>query len=196
MPLLRNRGGSGGTQYQIREKMFAIGEDFWVETNDGDRAFKVNGKVLRIRDTLVLESPTGRSCTRSRRKRSASGTRWGRAGRQDDCNDQEGARQPPSRGSNPRPPAVAACGVVAGRRRRTTETNPARAIGPGSSTTIPAVFVGGRDLVGGLSARPWAGRRSRAPAGARCRGRRGRRRGRASGRRRGRSGSAARRRSG
>ncbi len=59
MPLRRNRGGSGGTQYQMREKMFAIGDDFWVETNDGDRAFKVNGKALRIRDTLILESPTG-----------------------------------------------------------------------------------------------------------------------------------------
>ena len=59
MPLRRNRGGSEGTQYQMREKMFAIGDDFWVETNDGDRAFKVNGKALRIRDTLVLESPSG-----------------------------------------------------------------------------------------------------------------------------------------
>ena len=59
MPLLRNRGGSSGTQYQMREKMFAIGDDFWVETNGGERAFKVNGKALRIRDTLVLESPTG-----------------------------------------------------------------------------------------------------------------------------------------
>jgi uncharacterized protein YxjI len=39
--------------------MFAIGDDFWVETNDGDKAFKVNGKALRIRDTLVLESSTG-----------------------------------------------------------------------------------------------------------------------------------------
>jgi uncharacterized protein YxjI len=59
MPLLRDRRGPEGTQYQMREKMFAIGDDFWVETNGGDRAFKVNGKALRIRDTLVLESPTG-----------------------------------------------------------------------------------------------------------------------------------------
>ena len=59
MPLLRNRRGSSGTQYQMREKMFAIGDDFWVETNGGERVFKVNGKALRIRDTLVLESPSG-----------------------------------------------------------------------------------------------------------------------------------------
>jgi uncharacterized protein YxjI len=43
----------------MREKMFAIGDDFWVETADGERAFKVNGKALRVRDTLVLESPSG-----------------------------------------------------------------------------------------------------------------------------------------
>ena len=59
MPLLRNRGGSSGTHYQMREKMFAIGDDFWVETDGGENAFKVNGKALRIRDTLVLESPAG-----------------------------------------------------------------------------------------------------------------------------------------
>ena len=43
----------------MREKMFAIGDDFWVETADGERAFKVDGKALRVRDTLVLESPSG-----------------------------------------------------------------------------------------------------------------------------------------
>jgi len=59
MPLLRNRGGSGGTQYRMREKMFSIGDDFWIETGDGERAFKVDGKALRIRDTLVLEDPSG-----------------------------------------------------------------------------------------------------------------------------------------
>jgi uncharacterized protein YxjI len=59
MPLLRGRGDAGGTKYQMREKLFAIGDDFWVETEGGDRAFKVNGKALRIRDTLVLETPGG-----------------------------------------------------------------------------------------------------------------------------------------
>jgi uncharacterized protein YxjI len=48
-----------GTRYQMREKMFAIGDDFWVETEDGHRAFKVNGKALRARSTFILESPSG-----------------------------------------------------------------------------------------------------------------------------------------
>ena len=59
MPLLRGRGDDGGTQYRMREKMFSIGDDFWVETEGGDRAFKVNGKALRVRDTLILETPDG-----------------------------------------------------------------------------------------------------------------------------------------
>ena len=57
MGLLRDRGPTG-TVYTMREKMFAIGDDYWIE-KDGDKAFKVNGKALRIRDTLVLESPDG-----------------------------------------------------------------------------------------------------------------------------------------
>ena len=59
MPLLRGRRDDGGTKYQMREKLFAIGDDFWIETDGGDRVFKVNGKALRVRDTLVLETPGG-----------------------------------------------------------------------------------------------------------------------------------------
>jgi uncharacterized protein YxjI len=43
----------------MREKMFSIGDDFWIENESGERAFKVNGKALRMRDTLVLEDPSG-----------------------------------------------------------------------------------------------------------------------------------------
>jgi uncharacterized protein YxjI len=59
MPLLRGRGDLGGTKYRMREKLFAIGDDFWVEDEAGERAFKVDGKALRIRKTLVLEDSSG-----------------------------------------------------------------------------------------------------------------------------------------
>ena len=59
MPLLRRDRGPGGTQYRMREKMFAIGDDFWIENADGDKVFKVDGKALRIRQAFVLESPSG-----------------------------------------------------------------------------------------------------------------------------------------
>ena len=60
MPLFRGRrDDGGGTKYQMREKMFAIGDDYWIETDGGERVFKVNGKAFRVRDTYVLETPGG-----------------------------------------------------------------------------------------------------------------------------------------
>ena len=43
----------------MREKLFAIGDDFWIENEAGDRAFKVDGKALRMRETLILQNPSG-----------------------------------------------------------------------------------------------------------------------------------------
>ena len=45
--------------YKMREKMIAIGDDFWIENDAGERAFKVDGKALRFRNTLVLEDASG-----------------------------------------------------------------------------------------------------------------------------------------
>jgi uncharacterized protein YxjI len=59
MPLLRGRRGDGGTKYRMREKLFAIGDDYWIEDEEGERAFKVDGKAMRIRKTLVLEDSSG-----------------------------------------------------------------------------------------------------------------------------------------
>jgi uncharacterized protein YxjI len=59
MPLFRGRRDDGGTKYRMREKLFAIGDDYWIEDEGGDRAFKVDGKALRIRDTLVIEDRSG-----------------------------------------------------------------------------------------------------------------------------------------
>jgi uncharacterized protein YxjI len=39
----------------MREKMASIGDDFWNENSVGRRAFKVDGKAMRIRDTLNFE---------------------------------------------------------------------------------------------------------------------------------------------
>src|SRR3954451_23741615 len=59
MRRLRDHGRSQGTRYTMREKVFSVGDDFWIETEGGERASKVNGKALRVRDTLVLESRSG-----------------------------------------------------------------------------------------------------------------------------------------
>jgi len=55
---LRHHGLDGPT-FQMREKVFAIGDDFWVEDDNGNRAFKVNGKAARLRDTFILEDAHG-----------------------------------------------------------------------------------------------------------------------------------------
>ena len=70
MSLLRGRRGvDGGTKYQMREKVFAIGDDYWIETDDGERVFKVNGKAFRLRDTFVLETPGGEEIFTIREKK-------------------------------------------------------------------------------------------------------------------------------
>jgi uncharacterized protein YxjI len=68
MGLFRRHDEPAGTRYQMREKMFAIGEDFWIETDRGERAFKVDGKALRLRDTFVLESASGEELFKAQAK--------------------------------------------------------------------------------------------------------------------------------
>jgi uncharacterized protein YxjI len=59
MGFLHRHDEPGGTRYRMREKLFAIGDDYWIETEGGERMFKVNGKALRIRETFILETPSG-----------------------------------------------------------------------------------------------------------------------------------------
>ncbi|MEV8524675.1 MULTISPECIES: LURP-one-related family protein [unclassified Streptomyces] len=47
-------------KYLVRDKIFAIGDDYWIETEDGRQAFLADGKALRLRDTLELKDPSGR----------------------------------------------------------------------------------------------------------------------------------------
>src|SRR4029453_1888612 len=56
----RGSGGDGeaGDYYQMREKLVSIGDDFYIEKG-GRRVFHVDGKELRVRETLVLEDRPG-----------------------------------------------------------------------------------------------------------------------------------------
>jgi uncharacterized protein YxjI len=65
---LRKHGLDGPT-FQMREKMFAIGDDFWIEDGDGNRVFKVNGKALRMRDTFILEDTRGNELSKIQEKK-------------------------------------------------------------------------------------------------------------------------------
>lgn len=53
-------GARGNAErYQMREKLLSIGDDSWIEDESGRRAFKVNGKALRLRKTLIIEDTSG-----------------------------------------------------------------------------------------------------------------------------------------
>ncbi|HEY1297370.1 MAG TPA: LURP-one-related family protein [Chloroflexota bacterium] len=58
----RREFGVGGTaeHYQMRQKLVSIGDDYWIENDRGERMFKVDGKALRVRQTLIFEDRDGR----------------------------------------------------------------------------------------------------------------------------------------
>jgi len=73
----RETFGRGGNarRYQLREKMFSIGDDFWIEDETGARVYRVDGKVLRLRKTFHLEDLEGqRVCTIQKRMMHLRGT--------------------------------------------------------------------------------------------------------------------------
>ena len=41
-------------RYRMVEKLVSIGDDFWIQNDHGQRVFKVDGKSLRVRDTLIF----------------------------------------------------------------------------------------------------------------------------------------------
>jgi uncharacterized protein YxjI len=47
------------TRYQVRERMFSIGDDFWITDELGNRVFLVDGKALRLRETFELRDAAG-----------------------------------------------------------------------------------------------------------------------------------------
>src|SRR3954454_24238688 len=50
MGLLRHRNDvPDGRRFQMREKLVSIGDDSWIEDDNGDRVYKVDGKALRVR---------------------------------------------------------------------------------------------------------------------------------------------------
>jgi uncharacterized protein YxjI len=40
--------------------MLTIGDDFWIENDRGEKVYKIDGKALRVRNTLLMEDRSGR----------------------------------------------------------------------------------------------------------------------------------------
>jgi len=47
------------THYQMRQRMISIGDDYTIENDRGERVFKLDGKALRIRKTIIFEDMDG-----------------------------------------------------------------------------------------------------------------------------------------
>src|SRR5262245_52752462 len=58
------QAGPAGVQetshYRMRQNLISSGDDFWIEDERGRRVAKVDGKALRVRQTLIFEDPAGR----------------------------------------------------------------------------------------------------------------------------------------
>src|SRR3954466_10860183 len=62
---LRHRDdGPDNARFQMREKLLSIGDDFWIEDDRGERAYKVDGKAFRLRQTFVLDDGSGNEVAR------------------------------------------------------------------------------------------------------------------------------------
>ena len=55
-------------QYRMRQRIVSIGDDYWIENDQGERVFKVDGKALRLRNTLVLEDAHGHELAKIQEK--------------------------------------------------------------------------------------------------------------------------------
>jgi uncharacterized protein YxjI len=62
------RHGDDRVRYRMRQRLVSIGDDFWIEDDAGERVYKVDGKALRLRKTLVLEDPDGHELAKIREK--------------------------------------------------------------------------------------------------------------------------------
>ena len=58
----------GTNRYQMREHLISIGDDFWIEDESGQKVYKVDGKVLRIKKLYVFEDLAGNTLCRIRER--------------------------------------------------------------------------------------------------------------------------------
>jgi len=60
---------AGGEQrYKMRERIISIGDDYWIENEAGERAFFIDGKALRVRETLNIKDAQGNDLYKIREK--------------------------------------------------------------------------------------------------------------------------------
>ena len=55
-------------RFKMQQKLVSVGDDYWIEDDDGHRAYKVNGKAARKRETFVLEDLHGHNVAKIQEK--------------------------------------------------------------------------------------------------------------------------------
>lgn len=61
-------GAAAPIRYKMKNKLVSFGGDSYIENADGERVFKVNGKMLRIRDTIIFEDMHGNELAKIQEK--------------------------------------------------------------------------------------------------------------------------------
>ncbi|TSB18303.1 LURP-one-related/scramblase family protein [Streptomyces benahoarensis] len=54
--------------YLVHDRIFGIGDDYWIDDEHGHHAFLVDGKALRLRETFELKDTDGRALITLRKK--------------------------------------------------------------------------------------------------------------------------------
>ncbi len=44
----------------MRAELMSIGDDYWIEDDQGHKAYRVDGKAIHVRKTFILEDAGGR----------------------------------------------------------------------------------------------------------------------------------------
>jgi uncharacterized protein YxjI len=51
--------GDAARRYKMKEKIVGTGDDCWIEDSAGNRAFRVDGELLRLHNTLLIKNREG-----------------------------------------------------------------------------------------------------------------------------------------
>jgi uncharacterized protein YxjI len=69
MGLLHHHADEPHRRFRMQQKLISIGDDYWIEDDDGNRAYKVNGKAARKRETFMLEDSRGHTVAKIQEKK-------------------------------------------------------------------------------------------------------------------------------
>ncbi|MDW7731001.1 MAG: LURP-one-related family protein [Methanolobus sp.] len=58
-PTVTGEEQSIGTRYKMRQRLLTIGDRFFIEDEHGDRVFRIESKVIRVRKTLKFQDMDG-----------------------------------------------------------------------------------------------------------------------------------------